>query len=41
MVLFVAQCLHDGVWDAFYLNDNGDLSYDWKKDKRFNLLVNN
>jgi len=39
MVLFVARCIHDGVWNAFYLDNNGNLAYDWKKDKRFSLLV--
>lgn len=35
MVLFTARCLKDGVWDAFSLNENGDLIYDWRKDGRF------
>lgn len=35
MTLFVAKCMHDGVWDAFSLDKNGDLKYDWTKDKRF------
>lgn len=41
MVLFVAKCKHDGCWDAFYLDKDGHLAYDWKKDKRFNLLAAN
>ena len=35
MTLFVARCIHDGVWDAFSLNSEGRLVYDWTKDKRF------
>ena len=38
MTLFVAKCIHDGVWDAFSLNNNGQLIYDWTKDKRFSAL---
>lgn len=38
MTLFVAKCMHDGVWDAFSLNNNGQLIYDWTKDKRFSAL---
>lgn len=41
MTLFVAKCIHDGTWDAFSLNKEGVLEYDWKKDKRFNLLAKN
>ncbi len=41
MVLFVSQCIHDGVWEAFSLNEDGELIYDWKKDKRFSLLASN
>lgn len=39
MTLFVARCMEDGCWEAQSLNDNGDLVYNWKKDKRFNLLA--
>jgi hypothetical protein len=35
MTLFVARCIHDGVWDAFSLDNEGKLVYDWTKDKRF------
>jgi hypothetical protein len=35
MTLFVTKCLEDGIWDAFYLDDKGNLAYNWKKDKRF------
>lgn len=38
MTLFVAKCMHDGVWDAFSLDKNGNLKYDWTKDKRFSAL---
>jgi hypothetical protein len=38
MVLFVAKCMTDGSWDAFYLED-GELKYDWKKDKRFSVYA--
>lgn len=39
MVLFVAQCHKDGIWDAFSINDTGELVYDWKKDKRFSIYA--
>lgn len=39
MVLFVAKLNHDGCYDAYTLNDENRLEYDWKKDKRFDLLV--
>lgn len=35
MTLFVAKCMHDGSWEAFSLNSDGDLVYDWTKDARF------
>lgn len=35
MTLFVAKCMHDGVWDAISLDSNGNLKYDWTKDDRF------
>lgn len=34
MVLFVAQMKHDGVFDAYSIKE-GQLVYDWRKDKRF------
>lgn len=40
MVLFVARCMQDGCWDAFSLNEKGDLVYDQKKDKRFAAYLN-
>lgn len=38
MQIFVAQMIHDGVWDAYSLK-NGMIYYDFKKDKRFSKLV--
>jgi hypothetical protein len=40
MALFIARSLHDGSWDAMEVKD-GQLTYDWKKDKRFTHYVNN
>lgn len=34
MVLFSARMHHDGTEDAYYIKD-GQLIYDWKRDKRF------
>lgn len=39
MTLFVARCMQDGVWDAFSIDDNNDLKYDWKKDSRFSIYA--
>lgn len=39
MTLFVARCMKDGVWEAFSLDSNGKLVYDWKKDARFKDYV--
>ena len=39
MTLFVARCMQDGVWNAFSINDNNDLVYDWKKDSRFSIYA--
>ena len=41
MVLFVAKMNHDGCYDAYKLNDEKRLVYNWKEDKRFNLLAAN
>lgn len=38
MTIFVAQMIHDGVFDAYSIKDNA-LVYDFTKDKRFNKLV--
>jgi hypothetical protein len=32
MVLFVAKMKHDGCYDAYTLNEENRLVYDWKKD---------
>lgn len=39
MALFIARSVHDGTWDAMEVKD-GQLVYDWKKDKRFTHYVN-
>lgn len=39
MVLFVARCMQDGVWDAFSLDSENNLVYDWTKDKRFSIFA--
>ena len=39
MTLFVARCMQDGVWDAFSINGDNDLKYNWKKDKRFEIYA--
>ena len=36
--MLVAQLHHDGIWDALSVKD-GKLVYDWKKDKRFDILA--
>lgn len=41
MVLFVAQMKHDGCYDAYSLDSDGRLVYDWRKDKRFALYAAN
>lgn len=41
MVLFVARCMQDGCFDAYSIGENGELTYDWKKDKRFEAYANN
>lgn len=35
MTLFAAQCIQDGVWDAWEFDTENRLVYNWKKDKRF------
>lgn len=39
MVLFVAKMNKDGCYDAYTLDDEKRLVYNWKKDKRFNILA--
>ena len=38
MGILVAQMIHDGCWEAHYVDENDNLIYDFKKDKRFSLL---
>lgn len=38
MSLFIAKAMQDGVLDAWSVKD-GELIYDWRKDKRFSLLT--
>lgn len=40
MTLFVARCMQDGVWNAYSIDKNGRLVYDWKKDTRFTQYAN-
>lgn len=39
MVILVARMKNDGIWDAIEIED-GQLKYNWKKDKRYNLYAN-
>lgn len=39
MVLFVAKMNHDGCYDAYTLDKEGRLVYNWRKDKRFDLYA--
>ena len=38
MTLFIARAMQDGVLDAWTV-DNGELKYNWKKDKRFSIYA--
>lgn len=38
LTLFVAKMMEDGCFDAHSLNEDGNLVYDFKKDKRFSEL---
>lgn len=40
LTMLVAKMMGDGVWEAYSLDENGDLKYDWKKDKRFSIYAN-
>lgn len=40
MTLFVARCMQDGVWEAFSIDKNNNLVYNWKKDARFSIYAN-
>lgn len=37
LTLFVAKMIHDGCYDAHYIDSNGNFKYDAKKDKRFEI----
>lgn len=39
MTLFVAKLHHDGAYDAYSLDDEHRLKYDWRKDKRFEVYA--
>ena len=39
MVLFVAKMKHDGCYDAYELDKENRLVYNWRKDDRFSLLA--
>ena len=39
MVLFVAKMNHDGCYNAYELNKENRLEYNWRKDKRFALFA--
>jgi hypothetical protein len=39
LTLFIAKMIEDGCFEAHTLNANGELEYDWKKDKRFDKLA--
>lgn len=41
MTIFTAQMMGDGCLEAHSINDNGELIYDWKKDKRFSKFAAN
>lgn len=39
MAILIAKMIGDGCWDAHSLNDEGELVYDFKKDKRFEAYI--
>lgn len=39
MTLFVAKCMHDGVWDAYSIDKDNNLVYNWREDKRFSIYA--
>lgn len=39
MGLLIAKMIHDGCWEAYSLNSDDELVYDFKKDKRFNVFT--
>ena len=40
MTIFTSQMMGDGCLEAHSINKNGELEYDWKKDKRFEVFAN-
>ena len=41
MTIFMAQMIEDGSLEAHSINENNELVYDWKKDKRFKAFATN
>lgn len=41
MTLFIAKLHKDGAWDAYSLDENHRLKYNWRLDKRFDKLAAN
>ena len=39
MSILIAKMIGDGCWDAMYLDDDGFLKYDMKKDKRYSIYL--
>lgn len=40
MTIFVAQMMHDGSYEAHYIDSNGNLKYNYQKDARFAAYAN-
>lgn len=41
VTMVVAKMMGDGVWDAYTMNEDGDLIYNWKEDERFKIYYQN
>lgn len=41
MAILMAKMMGDGCWDAHSLNEQGELVYNFKNDKRFEAYINN
>lgn len=39
VTMVVAKMMGDGVWEAYEMNEDNDLVYNWKKDKRFSIYA--
>lgn len=39
MTLFVAKCMQDGTWGAWYIDSDNNLKYNWKEDSRFSIFA--